>query len=75
MQIYQNRSGDSGVTHFEIGADYIDLRFRGGRAYRYDHLRPGMLHVNRMKELAESGDGLATYLNQHVRKNFARELA
>ena len=71
MERYKNRSGTSGVISYEIGPDYIHLKFRGGRAYRYDYTEPGRLHVEKMKELARSGAGLSTYVSQHVKSHFA----
>jgi hypothetical protein len=66
MERYRNRSGDSGVTDYELGADFIRVRFRGGVTYRYGHIRPGQHHVDRMKALAVAGRGLGTYISQHV---------
>lgn len=71
MQRYANRNGDSGVTEFEIGADYICVRFRESRGYIYSYATPGKHHVEQMKALALAGRGLGTYINQHVRQDFA----
>ncbi|MBS1595875.1 MAG: hypothetical protein JST90_16310 [Bacteroidetes bacterium] len=71
MTRYQNLGGNSGVTAYEAGADYIALQFHDGRVYVYDHTRPGRKHVEQMKQLAQSGRGLTTYLNQYVRDNYA----
>jgi hypothetical protein len=72
MQRYKNISGTSGVRAFELASDHIDVMFDDGRIYRYDHTRPGAHHVERMEQLAREGRGLATYINQHVRNNFAQ---
>jgi hypothetical protein len=72
MELYRDLSGDSGVDSYECGADWIRIRFKTGGTYLYDHVTPGSMHVERMKQLARSGDGLATYVNQHVRRNFSR---
>ncbi|WP_374012655.1 hypothetical protein [Pseudoxanthomonas koreensis] len=45
--------------------------FRHGGIYRYDDRHPGAVHVMEMQRLAEAGDGLNTYINQHVRGDFA----
>jgi len=39
-----------------------------------DETKPGAQHVARMKQLAEEGRGLATYINRYVRDNYARKL-
>ena len=74
MPQYRNLDGNSGVDAYEIGTDFIDVRFRAGGTYRYDHTSPGALHVERMKELAIDGRGLSTYISRHVRKAYARKL-
>ena len=65
MELYKN-IGVSGVTHYALGEDYIDLKFKGkSRVYRYyvNH------QVEAMKLLAIAGKGLNTYINR-VRPNF-----
>ena len=74
MQRYKNLQGSSGVRAFEIGPGYIDVAFVTGERYRYDGGRPGAHHVEAMKALAVAGQGLATYINRHVRDNFAKKL-
>jgi len=47
MQRYKNLSGDSGVYSFEIGADYIRVKFFGkSRAYKYSNLKAGIFSCN-----------------------------
>jgi len=72
MQRYLNLSGDSGVTAYEIGADYIMVQFRRGGPYRYSYAGAGQHHVERMKELAVAGRGLSTYISQHVHDRYDR---
>jgi hypothetical protein len=72
VQRYRNLSGDSGVTAYEIGVDYIVVQFRGGRSYRYSHAGAGQCHVERMQELAVAGHGLSTYISQHVHDRYDR---
>jgi hypothetical protein len=72
VQRYLNRSGDSGVTHYAIGPDYIRVRFVGGRIYRYSHAGAGREHVDHMKRLAAAGRGLGTYISRHVHDLYDR---
>lgn len=74
MTPYLNLSGSSGVVAYEIGIDYIRVQFRGADIYIYNHSRPGRIHVENMKQLAMSGRGLGTYINQHVRTLYAHKL-
>jgi hypothetical protein len=70
MTRYANLSGDSPIGTFKAGDDFIDVRFDGW-IYRYDYSRPGLVHVERMKQLAASGEGLATYISTQVRDRYA----
>ena len=68
---YSNRVGDSGVVAYALGGDWIDVVFEDRAAiYRYSDKKPGRAHVMRMTALAQQGEGLATYKNQHVRTNY-----
>lgn len=75
MQRYRNLSGNSGVVAYTLHDDAIDVRFREGGVYRYDASAPGIGHVTRMRELALAGRGLATYINRHVRDDYAAKLS
>lgn len=71
MQRYLNLSGNSGVTHYEIGADYVLVKFRGVRKpYRYSYAGAGKEHVERMKVLAAAGRMLGTYISQNVHDDY-----
>ena len=67
MKRYGNVSGSSGVLAYETGADWIKVKFIDGKVYKYSYTRPGMDHVEQMKVLAQTGRGLATYINRYVR--------
>ncbi len=69
---YRNLNGDSGVSHYAIGADFIAVQFQNATVYIYDGSRPGAHHVAQMKSLAEAGRGLGTYINQHIRGEYSR---
>lgn len=71
---YGNKSGDAGVTAYEERASGIVLEFADGSRYLYDHVTPGRRHVAAMKRLAAAGEGLTTYVNQHVGAAYALKL-
>lgn len=73
-QRYNDLSGNSGVRFYAVGPGFIDIWFTDGAGYRYDGNRPGARHVAAMARLAQEGSGLATYINQHIRGNYARKL-
>jgi hypothetical protein len=75
MRPYKNMSGTSGAVAFEIAEHHIDIKFQDGHTYRYDYTKPGRTEVETMKSLAQTGKGLATFINQHVRERFARKLS
>lgn len=73
MERYRNSGGDSGVSAYEIGTDYIKVKFSGtSRIYTYSYNRAGSAHVERMKVLAKSGSGLNAYINKYVKNLYDR---
>lgn len=73
MERYRNSGGDSGVSAYEIGPDYIRVKFSGtSRTYTYSYNRAGATHVERMKALAKSGSGLNAYINKYVKNLYDR---
>jgi hypothetical protein len=72
---YKNLDGDSGIANYEIDGPAIIIEFVNAKErYVYDFSVPGEAHVASMKALADQGRGLATYISQHVKKNFARKI-
>lgn len=72
MHRYKNLNNDSGITDYEIGDDFIRVRFEGPSQYLYTFTTPGRTEVEDMKKLAQNGRGLATYINQFVRARYAK---
>jgi hypothetical protein len=65
MERYRNSSGGSGVSAYEIGPNYIRVKFSSTfRTYSYSYGRAGVTHVEQMKRLAQKGSGLNTYINR-----------
>jgi hypothetical protein len=71
MQRYRNLSGNSGVAAYETGADFIRIQFADGGIYRYDNASTGPRNIEELKRLAARGQGLATFINVHVRDAYA----
>jgi hypothetical protein len=74
MKAYKKQGGSSGVIAYAIGDDHIKIRFVDGSIYLYDFKSTGKRNVEKMKQLAEAGKGLATFINKYVRKKFAAQL-
>ena len=71
MTPYKNLSKESGVKAFEILDDGIRVQFLSNDVYYYSNDIPGKEHVDQLKALAQKGRGLATYISQNIRSNFA----
>lgn len=70
---YEDRSGDSGVRAYQAGPNFIIVEFKSGGAYRYDHTQPAG-STPPPAPPPTHGDGLATYINQNVRDDYAEKL-
>jgi len=71
---YKNLSGNSGISHYQTGTDFIRVKFKGNHTvYTYSNLVTGKRYVDEMKRRAEKGIGLGTYIsqNEQVKKNFS----
>lgn len=64
MTKYKNLSGRSNVDSFDVGDEYIIVRFKSGceRNYLYTYLSAGRVAVETMKRLAVDGIGLGRML-------------
>lgn len=62
MKAYRNINGDSGISAYDYGDDWINVQFKGGNTYEYQASKIGQAHINAMKTLADAGDGLNSYI-------------
>ncbi len=68
MEKYLNKNNDSGVSHYEIFDDKINVKFTGNeKIYTYSKYKAGWQHVDNMKVLAQKGSGLNSYINTNVK--------
>lgn len=65
VKAYQDINGDSGVSAYEYGDDWIKVQFKYGGTYEYRSSKVGSAHIAAMKRLADLGDGLNAYINTH----------
>ena len=70
MTPYRGHAKKHGVLAYEIQPDAIDVEFTSGWIYRFSYEKPGVLRVERMKELAAAGQGLSTFISKHVKNRF-----
>ncbi len=62
MKAYADINGDSGISAFNYGDDWIKAQFKDGKTYEYKASKIGQAHITVMKILADSGDGLNAYI-------------
>ena len=65
MKPYTDRNRDSGIVAYEYGDDWVHIQFKHGVTYEYLSSNIGITHFQAMKKLADSGDGLNAYINNH----------
>lgn len=71
MEKYRNLGGDSNVVEYEVGDDYIRIRFRGGATYLYTYESAGRDRIEKAKRLALAGRGLNAFVNLRMKHAYA----
>lgn len=74
MQQYKTANPNTGVIAYETGKDSISIKFRDGSVYVYTNQSAGKAAITEMKLLAKKGEGLTTYINQHVKDHYQLKL-
>lgn len=69
-QLYQDKSGKSGVYGYEIGDVFIDVYFKKGANYKWSYESCGQDNVEEMKRLAQFGSGLNSYININCKDDY-----
>ena len=72
MKVYANRGGNSSVRYYEYGGDYITIQFKTGAPYTYSYRSAGKYNVETMKQLADSGQGLGSFIMRNCSKLYER---
>lgn len=62
MKAYRDINGDSGMSAYDYGDDWIQIQFKDGKTYEYQASNIGQTHITAMKILADAGDGLNSYI-------------
>jgi hypothetical protein len=70
MTPYGSHAKKHGVLAYDIQPDAIDVEFTSGWVYHFSYQKPGALRVEHMKQLAESGHGLSTFISKHVKNRY-----
>ena len=72
MNRYKDIDGDSGITAYEVGTDFLRVEFDNKAIYRWTYASAGPQHVEAMKILTAHNDELNAYINRFVKKLYAR---
>lgn len=75
IKIYKDLDGDSGVVRYEYGSDFINVQFSTGAIYSYTYQSAGESNIEKMKKLADKGNGLNAFINTHVRKLYEKRIS
>lgn len=67
MEHYLNKSGNSPITKFRIEEQKVTVWYNDDTSYSYSYSRAGQSIVDRIKELAREGEGLATFISQQAK--------
>ena len=68
MTTYNDVTGTSGITSFQIRDDSITIEYKNGSAYQCSDQVAGAANVGHMKTLAASGQGLNSFINKNLTK-------
>ena len=73
MKVYRDINGDSGISAYDYGDDWIRVQVKDGKTYEYQASKIGQAHITTMKALADAGDGLNSYImrNPTVRSGWS----
>lgn len=74
MEKYGNKNGDSGISGYQIGAEYIWVEFSTGSIYEYTYSSAGQNSIETMKSLAIAGIGLNGFINSYVKFKYSRKI-
>ncbi len=73
MKAYDNLGGNSGVVAYDYDSEVIKVQFDDGWIYEYEASTIGAADFQQMISLADSGHGLNSYINRHIRKRFSNK--
>ncbi len=74
MQKYQNLSGKSSIESYELGNNRIIVQYKNGSAFLFNQSYSGTLDLNIMKDLAQTGKGLSTFIQRFVGNGYWSQL-
>jgi hypothetical protein len=73
MTPYKNLNGNSSVQEYAACPNSLTVKFKDGGTYLYTDSLPGHDRLQTMKQLAEQGRGLASFIVRRVGKDYERK--
>jgi hypothetical protein len=71
---YANYDGKSGVVAYQIDQGSITVEFDDGSIYLYNTHSTGPNNIAEMQRLAMAGQGLNSYINRFVKRQYADKI-
>lgn len=65
MKTYRDSDNDSNIKGYEYDENWIRVYFKDDSEYEYSDGTVTQYMIDQMKHLADSGDGLNAFINQH----------
>jgi len=65
MKPYKDTDNDSNIKAYNYGEDWIVIRFKDESEYKYTGENISFYTLKQMKILADKGDGLNAFINEH----------
>ena len=65
MEKYMNVTGESEITHYELGDEYIRIHYKKS-IVEYNTSIIAQQHIDAMKLLAQRGKGLSRYIDRNL---------
>lgn len=71
MKTYGNFSKGSNITSFQIGDNFIKIKYTDtSKVFTYSYKKAGQKNIDNMKLLASCGSGLNRYINTFAKHLF-----
>jgi len=74
MEKYRGIDHDLGVLEYEYSDDWIKIKFNDGSVYEYMSGKAGQDNIEKMKQLADKGNGLNSFIYRNVRFKYSRKI-
>ena len=65
MKQYIDSDNNSNISAYEYSDDFIVVEFKDGLEYKYTYASAGSYNIEEMKRLADSGDGLNSFISKN----------